>query len=521
MIIRDITICLDASSKIDHQGRLPNLQKINADSLVLHTVGQWMGVESMKVGVIGGGPAGLTAAYELAKGGVEVELFEAGPAAGGMCRSFELWGQIVDLGPHRFFSSDPRVNRLWLEVIERDYRMVDRFTRIFYGSRFFQYPLQPTNALQNLGPWEAARCITSYLRQKVGSDLTGSSFETWVVNRFGRRLFEIFFKTYSEKLWGISCQDLDADFAAQRIKKLSLGEVAKNALGLGRGRHQTLVDQFAYPVGGTGMVYDRMAEYVGSLGELHLNRPVAGVLHDQQRVTGLRFPDGTTRDYDHVISTMPLTLMVKGLEGTPDHVHAAAASLKFRNTILVYLRVNGSDLFPDQWIYVHAPELLVGRVTNFRNWVPEICANAPETILSLEYWADDEDAMWREDDEQLIARATAEIQATGLIGEAPVEAGHVVRVPRCYPVYARGYKEHLAVVAQYLDQFQGLTPIGRYGSFKYNNQDHSILMGLLAAQNLIEQSSNNLWSINTDYDTYQEATTITAAGLVSVGAGSA
>lgn len=475
----------------------------------------------MKVGVIGAGPAGLTAAYELAKAGVEVELFEAGAASGGMCRSFELWGQVVDLGPHRFFSSDARVNRLWLEVIERDYKMVDRFTRIFYGNRFFHYPLQPVNALANLGPWEATRCIASYLRQKAARDLHGSSFETWVVNRFGRRLFEIFFKTYSEKLWGISCQELDADFAAQRIKKLSLGEVAKNALGLGGKRHQTLVDQFAYPLGGTGQVYDRMADYVGSLGELHLNRPVAQVLHDRKRVTGLRFSDGTTRNYDHVISTMPLTLMVKGLEGTPADVQAAAASLKFRNTILVYLRVNASNLFPDQWIYVHAPELLVGRVTNFRNWVPEICNDAPETILSLEYWANDDDSMWNEDDQQLIARATAEIQATGLIGDALVEAGHVVRVPRCYPVYSQGYKNHLAVVTQYLDQFQGLTPIGRYGSFKYNNQDHSILMGLLAAQNLIEQRQNDLWSINTDYDSYQEATTITEAGLVTVGASSA
>jgi protoporphyrinogen oxidase len=478
-----------------------------------------MGVELMRVGVIGAGPAGLTAAYELAKAGVEVELFEAGDAIGGMCRSFELWGQIVDLGPHRFFSSDARVNRLWLEVVERDYRMVDRFTRIYYDGRFFNYPLQPGNALSNLGTVEAVRCIGSYLRQKLGRDLTGTSFESWVVNRFGRRLFEIFFKTYSEKLWGISCQDLDADFAAQRIKKLSLGEVAKNALGIGGRRHQTLVDQFAYPRGGTGMAYDRMADYIQSLGELHLGRPVASVLHDRKRVTGLKLVDGATRSFDHVISTMPLTLMVKGLEGAPSEVIEAASSLKFRNTILVYLRVNRQELFPDQWIYVHDPNLLVGRVTNFRNWVPDICKAASETILSLEYWANDEDAMWRESDEQLIARASAEIQATGLIGDAAIEAGHVVRVPRCYPVYARGYKEHLSVITQYLDQFQGLTPIGRYGSFKYNNQDHSILMGLLAARNLLEEADNDLWTVNTDYDSYQEASTITEAGLVAVGSG--
>ncbi len=471
----------------------------------------------MKVAVIGAGPAGLTAAYKLAKAGAEIDVFESSSDVGGMSRSFELWGQIVDLGPHRFFSSDARVNRLWLEIAEQDYRMVDRLTRIYYGKRFFHYPLQPLNALRNLGLFEAVRCTLSNLREKISPTKDEQTFESWVTRRFGRRLYEIFFKTYSEKLWGIPCCELDADFAAQRIKKLSLSEVAKNALGIGRVKHQTLVDQFAYPIGGTGMIYQRMADYVDALGTVRLNRPVRRVLHTNQQVTGLEFDNGTTRTYDHVISTMPLTLLVKGLDDTPENVQQAAEALMFRNTVLVYLNVDGTDLFDDQWIYVHADAMQVGRITNFRNWITQLHGNSKTSILSLEYWCNNDDSMWSESDEQLIERAKAEIRATGLIGDSPILDGHVVRVPRCYPVYARGYKDRLSVVTDYIREFSGLTPIGRYGAFKYNNQDHSILMGLLATENLLQQRENDLWSVNTDYDSYQEAATITASGLVATG----
>ena len=469
----------------------------------------------MKVAVIGAGPAGLTAAYELAKSGVEVDVFEAGSEVGGMSRSFELWGQTVDLGPHRFFSSDARVNRLWLEIAEQDYRMVDRLTRIYYGKRFFHYPLQPLDALKNLGLFEATRCILSYLREKVSPTADQHTFESWVTRRFGSRLYGIFFKTYSEKLWGIPCSQLDADFAAQRIKKLSLSEVAKNALGLGREKHQTLVDQFAFPLGGTGMIYERMADYVDALGSVQLNQPVRRVLHENKKVTGLELANGSTWEYDHVISTMPLTSLIKGLDDTPEQVTQAADELTFRNTVLVYLNVDSTQLFEDQWIYVHSDDLQVGRITNFRNWIPQLYGKSKTSILSLEYWCNSDDPMWDESDEKLIERAKTEMRATGLIGDAPILDGHVVRVPRCYPVYATGYKKPLSVLSDYVQEFSGLTPIGRYGSFKYNNQDHSILMGLLAADNLLQQQENDLWSINTDYETYQEAATITASGLVT------
>lgn len=471
----------------------------------------------MRVAVIGAGAAGITAAYELAKGGADVDVFEAGDAVGGLGRTIELWGQKVDLGPHRFFSNDLRVNRLWLEVAGQDYAMVDRLTRIYYQKRFFNYPLKPANALWNMGPVQAALCLGSYLKEKVWpayrSD-ENETFESWVVGRFGRKLFNMFFKSYSEKLWGIPCDELDADFAAQRIKKFSLGEAIKSAFGLGGGKHKTLVDQFAYPHDGTGVIYDRMADRVRERGgRVHLKTPVRRVLHENRKVHGVELVDGRQMAFDAVVSTMPLTLLVKGLGDLPAEVQLAVESLRYRNTILVYLNVKAKDLFKDQWLYVHSPDLGTGRVTNFRNWTPQLYGDSPDTILALEYWCYDEDAVWTGSDESLIERAKAEMRSTGLVGAAEMDKGHVFRIRRCYPVYARGYKQYLDPIVGYVRDFQGLTPIGRYGAFKYNNQDHSILMGLLVAENLLHGKQNDLWAVNTDYSSYQESAIITKTGL--------
>jgi len=480
----------------------------------------------MKVAVIGAGVAGITAAYQLAKGGARVDVYEASDGVGGLSRTIELWGQRADLGPHRFFSGDRRVNRLWLELAGRDYRMIERLTRIYYRGRFFHYPLKPGNALWNMGPCEAARCTLSYLRQKLprraapGGE-AGETFESWVVDRFGRRLFEMFFKSYSEKLWGIPCSELDADFAAQRIKRFSMGEAIRSAAGLARGSHKTLVDRFAYPLEGSGMIYRRMAEAVCRRGgSIRLRTPVRRVVteepplyvvdrlgrrpHRERRVFGIELADGRREPYDRVISTMPLTALVQGLCGVPPEVRAAADALTFRNTILVYLHVDGTELFPDQWLYVHSPELRMGRVTNFRNWVPELHRERQTSILALEYWCYDRDATWTGDDRRLVDLARREIAATGLVDARAVREGHVIRLHQCYPVYRRGYKEHLARIVPWLDSIRGLTAIGRYGAFKYNNQDHSILMGILAAENLLGGREHDLWAVNTDYDAYQE-----------------
>ena len=459
----------------------------------------------MKVGIIGAGPAGLTAAYELAKRGLHVEVFEAAPQVGGLARSLDLWGQRVDLGPHRFFSKDARVNRLWHEVAAGDFQTVKRLTRVFSGGKFYAYPLRPANALKNLGPVQAAACVASYLRQVLANRLPGpapATFEDWVVAAFGRRLFETFFRSYSEKLWGIPCHELDADFAAQRIKKFSLGGALLDAFGLGRAKHSTLIDEFAHPLGGTGMIYERMADGVrGRGGLIHLSRPVSGLTAEG---TGLRFPDGCVAEFDHVISTMPLTLMVRSLPGLPTEVAAAVAKLAYRSTILVYLRVASPALFPDQWLYVQSPELRLGRVTNFRNWGARPVGPSGETVLALEYWCELGDPLWNRSDGELIALGTGELARTGLLAGAAVLAGQVLRLPRSYPVYRAGYKESLAPVIARLRGLPRLTAIGRYGSFKYNNQDHSILMGLLAAENIADHAGHDLWRINTDYEEYQE-----------------
>jgi protoporphyrinogen oxidase len=467
-----------------------------------------------KIAVIGAGPAGLSAAYLLSKKGYDVDVFESDAQVGGMCKTIDLWGCKVDIGPHRFFSTDKRVNELWLDVIGNEYHMVNRLTRIFYKQKYFDYPLKPVNAFVNLGPVETLKCLASYGKQRLRKNEEKDDFESWVVSRFGYRLYSIFFKTYSEKLWGIPCHLLDADFAAQRIKKLSLYEAVKNAF-FGGGGHKTLVDEFAYPYEGTGKVYQQMAEKISRRGGLiHTSVPVKKVIIENKVTRGIALENGEVRDYDTVISTMPLTSMVRTLDDVPTPILTHVANLKFRNTIIVYLKVDGKDLFPDNWLYVHSPEITTGRITNFRNWAPQLYGESNHTILALEFWCYNEDSLWHMSDDDLIAMAKKDIKTTGLTGACPILEGSVYRVPKCYPVYSKGYKENLAPVQEWLSGIEGLYPIGRYGSFKYNNQDHSMLMGIMIAENIAEEKGHNLWEVNTDYESYQESTVITKTGLV-------
>lgn len=470
----------------------------------------------MKVAIIGAGPAGMTAAYRLSKQITDVDVYEASPHVGGLAKTIDLWNQKVDIGPHRFFSNDARVNELWLELAGKDYDMVERLTRIYYKKRFFHYPLKPFNALANLGVFEAGRSLTSYGVQKIFPVKDASSFEGWVTHRFGRRLFEIFFKTYTEKLWGISTKELNADFAAQRIKKLSLWEAIINGFTNGKGNtHKTLVDQFAYPHQGSGIIYERMADFVRKQGgKVYLSTPVKRVLTMGDTAYAIELENGEVKEYDHIISTMPLSLLTQRLPEVPEHIQQHAGSLTYRNTVIVYLNVQATKLFPDNWIYVHSNDLKMGRLTNFRNWVPQLYGSEQSTICALEYWCFEKDEFWKWDEARLIALAKDELRRTGLIGEAAITDGYVYRIPRCYPVYSANYKTHLRPVEAYLSSIKHLHVIGRYGAFKYNNQDHSILMGRLAAENILENAGHNLWNINTDYDSYQESCVITKTGLV-------
>lgn len=474
---------------------------------------------SMRVAIIGAGPAGLTAALQLARGGAEVTVFEAGDCVGGLARSLDLWGQRVDLGPHRFFSTDQRVNQLWLEVVGNDYAMVDRLTRVYYRGRFFHYPLKPLNALWNMGFANATLSLGSYLKQQLRPTRPTneqSSFEDWIVRRFGRRLYEMFFKSYSEKLWGTSCSQISADFAAQRIKKFSLREALFSAFSARRRtRHETLLDQFAYPLAGTGSVYEKMAEQIRSLGgKVCLQCPVKRVVHDDLQVTGVELVVGRQETFDRVVSTMPLTALVRGLDDVPQAVQESVDHLRFRNTILVYLHVASEELFDDQWLYIQDPTLKMGRVTNFRNWVNELYGEQSGSILAVELWCNDEDSDWTAPDGELIEQAITELRSTRLLSNEEVAAGHVVRVPRSYPVYLRGYEQHTETIINHLRKFNGLDLIGRYGAFKYINQDNSILMGILAAERILDDKSHDLWSVNAENDTYQESALISETGLV-------
>lgn len=468
----------------------------------------------MKIAIIGAGPAGMTAGYELAKQNKEVDVYEASPSVGGMAKTIELWNQKVDIGPHRFFSNDTRVNELWLEVVGNDYEMVDRLTRIYYNKKFFHYPIKAFNALSNMGVFKAASCMVYYGVEKTFPTKDISTFEGWVTNRFGKKLYQIFFKTYTEKLWGIPCNVLDADFAAQRIKKFSLGEAIKTALFGNSGKHKTLVDQFAYPHGGTGIVYERMADFIKKKnGNVYLNTPVKKVITKNGKAIAIELENGTVKEYDHIISSMPISLMVSRLPEVPEPIKKAAMELKFRNTVIVYLNVQAKNLFPDNWLYVHSADLQMGRLTNFRNWVPQLYGKEESTICALEYWCYDEDEFWNKSDKELIELGKIELRKTGLIGKAEISDGFVYKIHRCYPVYSKGYKEMLKPVEDYLSSIQNLHVIGRYGAFKYNNQDHSILMGRLAVENILKGTHHNLWEINTDYDSYQESSVITKTGL--------
>jgi protoporphyrinogen oxidase len=256
-----------------------------------------------------------------------------------------------------------------------------------------------------------------------------------------------------------------------------------------------------------------MKKIIENGGNVHLNTPVKKVITELDKAKALELEDGRIIGYDHIISTMPLTLLAERLGTMPDELVEKVRSLKFRNTILVYLQINNSELFPDQWLYIHDSEVGTGRITNFRNWVPELYGNNKQTILCLEYWCNFEDELWQQDDNFLKELAYKEIRQIGLAKREEIADGRVVRIPRCYPVYFSGYRDKLEPVQEFLKKTDNLHVIGRYGAYKYNNQDHSILMGMLAASNILSGAKHDLWEINTDYESYQESATITKTGL--------
>ncbi|MBI3769757.1 MAG: NAD(P)/FAD-dependent oxidoreductase [Deltaproteobacteria bacterium] len=465
--------------------------------------------ERPQVVVIGGGPAGLTAAYELVLRDLHPVVLEQQAVVGGLARTESYRGFHFDMGGHRFFTKVAEIEAIWRRVLGDDFVRRPRLSRIFYDGRFFHYPLRPWNALAGLGPWQSALVAISYLRWQLMPYHEEETFEQWVTNRFGRRLFRTFFKTYTEKVWGVSCSELKAEWAAQRIKDLSLRTAVLNMFMRPQTTIKTLIEEFDYPRLGPGMMWNavRVAVERGG-GVVRTGSEVAAIGRDGQRIQHVVIATNGTRETltgTHFISSMPITELVARLDPpAPPDVRAAAEQLTYRDFLTVCLIVGKADLFPDNWIYIHDPAVRVGRIQNFKNWSPDMVPDRGKTSLGLEYFCSEGDDLWCMPDADLIELGKREIAHIGLADAEDVVDGCVTRVPKAYPVYDARYRQHLDVVRRFVDGLTNLQTIGRNGLHRYNNQDHAMLTGILAVRNLVDDERNDLWSVNTDQEYHEE-----------------
>ena len=463
-----------------------------------------------RVAIIGAGPAGLTAAYILARDGVRVTVLEADDVVGGISRTARYKGYRFDIGGHRFFTKIGPVERLWHEILGSEFIQVPRLSRIHYGGKFFDYPLKAGNALRGLGIWNAVLIVLSYAWSHLRPYPVEENLEQWVSNRFGKRLYRIFFKTYTEKVWGIPCTEIRAEWAAQRIQGLSLAKAILNAASLQKRSDsiKTLINEFQYPRLGPGQMWETATTRVRELGgEILLRHEVSGIELETGRVraVNVRTDAGERRiEADHVISTMPIRNLVRSLSpAVPDAVRRAADGLNYRDFLTVALMVDQEDLFPDNWIYIHTPGVKVGRIQNFNNWSRAMVPEPGKTCLGMEYFCFEGDGLWTSRDEDLIELAKGELGELGLADPAKVFDGCVVRMPKAYPVYDSKYSAHLADVRAHIDAIPNLHTVGRNGMHKYNNQDHSMLTAMMAVANM-HGSSHDVWSVNTDYEYHEE-----------------
>lgn len=470
--------------------------------------------------IIGAGPAGLTAAYELAKSDVRSVILEAEDTVGGLSRTAEYKGYLFDIGGHRFFTKVSLVEQMWQEVLGGDFITRPRLSRIYYKSKFFQYPLEAMNALRGLGLVEAIHCGFSYLYAQLFPVKPEKNFEQWVSNRFGKRLFNIFFKSYTEKVWGIPCNEIDADWAAQRIKGLSLLSVVWEALKPKRKETgdkakviKTLIHEFQYPRKGPGMMWTKTKEIVESKGsEVVFHAPVEKIYWEPGRVTGIR-AGGKLYEGEHFISSMPIRELIHCLEPAPPaSLKKAADDFHYRDFLTVCLICKGTDLFPDNWIYIHEPDVKVGRIQNYSNWSPEMVPDAGHSCLGLEYFCFEGDGLWSSSDAALIEQAKQEVERLGLVKREAILDGTVLRIKKAYPVYDGVYLRGLAAIKEFLGQVPNLQLAGRNGMHRYNNQDHSMLTAMLAARNVLG-GRYDLWQVNADAEYSEQGAAITEEEL--------
>jgi len=469
-------------------------------------------IDRLPVVIAGAGPAGLAAAHELVSRGAAVDIFEHLDKVGGIARTEVYKGYRFDLGGHRFLTKVPEVQRFWADIMGPEFITVPRLSRIYYRRRFFDYPISIGNVARNLGLWESGCLGGSYLLARLRPSPVEDTFEQWVTNRFGRRLYQTFFATYTQKVWGIPGSEIRADWAAQRIKGLSVSSALRQAL-VGGSTVKSLTREFLYPRLGVGQLWERLADAVQrGGGRLHLEAPVTAIHHDGARVTHVEITRGgvsSVQPASHVITSMPLTQLLERLRPQPpDHVLAAARGLRYRDFIVVSLILDVAEAFPDNWIYVHSPDVLVGRIQNFKNWSRAMVPDQRYTSLGMEYFCSMGDHIWSMSDEALREQAAREIVTLGLAAPGQVIDGTVVRQPRAYPVYDGTYKACVETIRSWLARFENLQTIGRNGTHRYNNQDHSTMAGLLAARNILGER-HDVWGINTESTYLEEDSTNT------------
>lgn len=458
--------------------------------------------------ILGAGPAGLTAAYALTQQHIPVTVVERDRVVGGLARTEFFRGYGFDIGGHRFYTKMPEVDALWHQLLTHDFMRVPRLSRIHYRGKFFHYPLRLGNVLQSLGMVESARIFFSYLRARFNPRLPEENFEAYVINRFGERLYQLFFKSYTEKVWGIPTTEIRAEWAAQRIRGLTFTSVVKNALSRnGNTKLKSLIEEFEYPTRGPGMMWEAFAnEIVAGGGAILLDTPVRCIERTETHIHHIGIEHQHTRrelSGSHFISSLALRDLIAMLEPIPPaDVVRAGAQLHYRDFITVVLIVNQPQLFPDNWLYIHTPSVHVGRIQNYKNWSADMVPDANTTALGMEYFANEGDALWQMADEELIALAKGEVEVVGIARAADVMAGTVKRMQKAYPVYDATYRENLGIVRGYLDALENFQTIGRNGMHRYNNQDHSMMTGLLATRNLLGEF-HDLWAVNTDME-YQE-----------------
>jgi protoporphyrinogen oxidase len=460
-----------------------------------------MAAECSPILVLGAGPAGLTAGYLLGKAGRKAIVLEAEDQVGGIAKTVEHDGYRFDLGGHRFFTKSVEVDALWHEVLGDEFLLRPRMSRIYWNNRYLDYPLRGPDVIRKLGPIELARCMASYLRAAVRRNKVDDSLEDWVSNRFGRRLFELFFKSYTEKVWGVPTSEIRAEWAAQRIKGLSFFSAAKAAFfGNKDNEVKSLISEFNYPRFGPGQMWEAMTAAIhGQGGDVRLEERVEGLEIADGRVVRVTAGGETYEDPAAVISSLPLREIVEmASPPPPQDVLEAARGLRYRDFLTVALVVDGEDLFPDNWIYIHEPGVRVGRIQNFRSWSPWMVPDPDKACVGLEYFCFEGDDLWTMADDDLVDLAAGELAQLRLAPKSKVDRGYPTRVPKAYPIYDADYAERVATIRVWLDGIENLQQVGRNGLHRYNNSDHSMLTAMRAVDNVLAGAHHDIWEVNAE-----------------------